>query len=299
MPNYVSQQSYYNRMRAGISPASIFGFDPEKYEQYFEPYENIKPELEFIRRQSELARQGIGLQKQGAEQSFQSQRQSGTSSLFDLIQQAQGLRGRSGFGAFGAAEKVMSTNADRLRKALESGVSQYGTQMQGYGLAEQRAGLAEERDIYGTQRSFYQDAIRAAMDLLQSGAAPMTTESNNSDTYYDNYDTGEPYYDEKPGSPINYEGISTSDAKSYDNYIHRQREQQAEQGYTGVGTGEANLGEYLASLLESGKITQRDYDWLVRQWYLNQWGNNDIGTVDYLIQEMTSGDPFSYQDYGG
>ena len=170
MPNYVSQQSFYNRMQKNENPASIFGFDPEKYGQYFEPYENIKPELEFIRRQSELARQGIGLQKQGAEQSFQSQRQSGTSSLFDLIQQAQGLRGRSGFGAFGAAEKAMSSNADRLRKALESGVTQYGTQMGGYDLAGKQAGLAEERDIYGTKRSFYQDAIQSAIDLLQTGA---------------------------------------------------------------------------------------------------------------------------------
>jgi len=169
MPNYVSQQSFYNRMQKNENPASIFGFDPEKYGQYFEPYENIKPELEFIRRQSELARQGIGLQKQGAEQSFQSQRQSGTSSLFDLIQQAQGLRGRSGFGAFGAAEKAMSSNADRLRKALESGVTQYGTQMGGYDLAGKQAGLAEERDIYGTKRSFYQDAIQSAIDVLQSG----------------------------------------------------------------------------------------------------------------------------------
>lgn len=196
MPNYVSQQSFYNRMQGGENPASIFGFDPQKYGQYFEPYENIEPELEFISRQSKLAKQGIGLQRQGAEQGLRSQIQSGTSSLFDLAAQAQGLRGRSGFGAFGAAEKVMSTNADRLRKALESGVSQYGTQMGGYGLAERQAGLSKERDIYGTQRSFYQDAIRAAIDLLQSGA---TTEPLTYDVPNLPYDVREEYLEDVLG----------------------------------------------------------------------------------------------------
>lgn len=277
--------------KTGKQIAGKFGFDPGEYGQYFQGYGSIQPELGYIQKGFES--QAGGMQQEGAQ------------SMFDLASQARGLEVQGGFSNFGALQKSLGQTQASLQEAMNRNLMQ--------------AGMRRDQAVYGTQKSFFDEAIQNAIQLLQTGAEA-DWEGDSGDDSVDGrlgvknreiirYNTDKTKRVTRSGTrqlstelPDPYNPIYNTYPEEMGfetNMVGKWRPSGVTRSQTGTrtSTGEG-LAEHLSAWLDSGRISQRDYDWLWRQIYLNEWNEDDIGEIDNLLQEM-GGENFNYQDYGG
>lgn len=201
----------------------------------------------------------------GFESALGNAQSQGAQNMFELATKARGFEGQSGFSNFGAIQKSLGQTQGALQDIMRKNIAQQQ--------------LSKEQQVYGVQKSFFERALDTAAQLLQSGAEADFDDWNDSSG--------------GPGGPVNYSGLSTNEAQDADATFNKR----ANRG-TNINTGGVEMSNYLRQKLEDGVISQREYDWLWRQIYSNEWGENDLGKIDYIIQEM-GGENFNYQNYGG